>query len=122
MLMKDLVALLPRPPISYGKAAIVGLSGEIEHGGAVIHSRLGKPIRDAVGGGEAIICSNVKIGAPGTSIDVPLAHKDNVWSYDRIGPRSLPAVADAPRVDEIVIVIAIADAGRPHPRVGKGRV
>ena len=121
MLMKDLVALLPRPPISYGKAAIVGSSGEIEHGAAVIHPRLGKPIRDAVGGGEAIICSNVKIGAPGTSIDVPLAHKDNVWSFDHLDTITT-AVADAPRVDEIVIVIAIADAGRPHPRVGKGRV
>jgi Amino acid synthesis len=121
MLMKDLVALLPRAAVSYGKAAIVGANGEIEHGAAVIHPRLGQPIREAVGGGEAIICSNVKIGAPGTSIDVPLAHKDNVWSFDHLDTITI-AIADAPRADEILIVIAIADSGRPRARVGKGRV
>ncbi len=121
MLMHDLVALLPKPAISYGKAAIVGGYGEIEHGAAVLHPRLGKPMRDALGGGEAIISSNVKIGGPGTSIDVPLAHKDNIWSFDHLDTITI-SIADAPRPDEIVAVIAISDAGRPHPRVGKGRV
>jgi len=121
MLMKDLVALLPNPAVSYGKAAIVGVNGEIEHGAAVIHPQLGKPMREAVGGGEAIICSNVKIGALGASVDVPLAHKDNIWSFDHLDIITV-SMADAPRPDEIVVVIAIADAGRPHPRVGKGRV
>jgi hypothetical protein len=121
MLMKDLVDLLPKAPVSYGKGAIVGLNGDIEHGAALIHPRLGRPIRDAVGGGEAIICSNVKIGAPGTSLDVPLAHKDNVWSFDHLDTVTA-SIADAPRPDEIAVVIAIADGGRPHARVGKGRV
>ena len=121
MVMKDLVALLPRPATSYGKAAIVGVSGEKEHGAACIHPRLGKPMRDALGGGEAIICSNVKIGGPGTTLDVPLAHKDNIWAFDYLDTVTV-SVADAPRADEVVVVIAISDAGRPHPRVGKGRV
>jgi hypothetical protein len=121
MVMKDLVALLPRPATSYGKAAIVGAAGEMEHGAAMIHPRLGQPMRDALGGGEAIICSNVKIGGPGATIDVPLAHKDNVWSFDHLDTLTL-SVADAPRPDEVVVIIAISDSGRPHPRVGKGRV
>ena len=119
-IMKDLVALLPGAPVSYGKAAIVGVNGEMEHGAATIHPQLGKPMREAVGGGQAIICSNVKIGGPGTSIDVPLGHKDNIWSFDHLDTITV-TLADAPRPDEIVIIIAIADAGRPHPRVGKGR-
>jgi len=119
--MPDLVKLLPNPPVAYGKAAIVGVNGEIEHGAAVIHPRLGQPIRDAVGGGQAIISSNVKIGGPGTTIDVPLAHKDNIWAFDYLDTVTV-SVADAPRPDEIVAIIAISDGGRPHPRVGKGRV
>jgi hypothetical protein len=121
MIMQDLVPLLPGPATSYGKAAIVGINGEMEHGAAVLHPRLGKPMRDALGGGEAIISSNVKIGGPGTSIDVPLAHKDNIWSFDHLDTITV-TIADAPRPDEIVAIIAITDAGRPHPRVGKGRV
>jgi hypothetical protein len=121
MVMKDLVGLLPKPATSYGKAAIVGAAGEIEHGAAMIHPRLGQPMRDALGGGEAIISSNVKIGSPGTTIDVPLAHKDNIWSFDHLDTLTL-SVADAPRPDEVVVIIAISDSGRPHPRVGKGRV
>jgi hypothetical protein len=119
--MKDLVALLPRPATSYGKAAIVGANGEMEHGAACIHPQLGKPMRAALGGGEAIICSNVKVGGPGTTIDVPLAHKDNIWAFDYLDTATV-FVADAPRPDEIVVVIAISDGGRAHPRVGKGRV
>lgn len=121
MVMKDLVALLPKPACAYGKAAIVGVDGEIEHGAAMIHPKLGQPMRAALGGGEAIICSNVKIGGPGISIDVPLAHKDNIWSFDHLDTATI-SVADAPRPNEIVVMIAISDGGRPHPRVGKGRV
>lgn len=120
-LMKDLVGLLPKAPIAYGKAAIVGVNGEMEHGAAVLHPRLGRPIREAVGGGEAIICSNVKIGGPGSSIDVPLAHKDNIWSFDHLDTMTA-SMGDAPRPDEIAVIIAISDGGRPNPRVGKGRV
>jgi hypothetical protein len=121
MVMKDLKQLLPRAACCYGKAAIVGLGGEIEHGAALIHPKLGAPMRAALGGGEAIICSNVKIGGPGTTVDIPLAHKDNIWSFDHLDTLTV-SIPDAPRPGEIVVAIAIADGGRPHPRVGKGRV
>jgi Amino acid synthesis len=119
--MPDLASLLSRSAVAYGKAAIVGVAGEIEHGAAMIHPRLGKPMREAVGGGEAIISSNVKIGGPGTSIDVPLAHKDNIWSVDDLATVTISS-EDAPRPDEIVVIMAISDGGRPQPRIGKGRV
>ena len=118
--MKRLVDLLGGPPVSYGKAAIVGTAGEMEHGGAICHPKLGKPMRDAIGGGQALIPSNVKVAAAGTSIDVPLGHKDHAWSFDHFDTLTI-AVQDAPRPDEIVVVIAVADGGRPHPRVGQGR-
>ena len=121
MVMKDLNQLLPRAACCYGKAAIVGLGGEIEHGAALIHPKLGAPMRAALGGGEAIICSNVKTGGPGTTVDIPLAHKDNIWSFDHLDTLTV-SIPDAPRLGEIVVAIAIADGGRPHPRVGKGRV
>lgn len=121
LVMKDLVALLPRPAVSYAKAAIVGVNGEIEHGAALIHPQLGKPMREAVGGGQAIIGSNVKIGGPGTAIDVPLAHKDNIWSFDHLDTVTV-ANADAPRPDEVVVIMAISDGGRANARVGKGRI
>ncbi len=57
LMMKDLVPLLLRPAVVYGKAAIVGVDGEMEHGAAVLHPRLGAPMRQAIGGGEAIITS-----------------------------------------------------------------
>jgi hypothetical protein len=120
LLMKRVVELLAGPPVSYGKAAIVGVAGEMEHGGAILHPKLGKPMRAAVGGGQALISSNVKVAAAGTSIDVPLAHKDNIWSFDHFDTMTL-AVADAPRPDEIVVVMAVTDGGRVRPRVGQGR-
>jgi len=112
-------ALLPGPPVSYGKAAIVGAGGDIEHGGAVIHPRLGAPMRAAACGGKAVIPSNVKLGALGASIDLPLGHKDDPWSFDHFDTMTL-GVPDAPRPDEILLCIAYADRGRPIPRCGKG--
>ena len=121
LVMKRLTDLLGGPAVSYGKAAVVGTAGEMEHGGAILHPKLGKPMRAAVGGGQAIIPSNAKVAAPGSAIDVPLGHKDDVWSFDHFDTMTV-AVPDAPRADEIVVVIAVADGGRPRPRVGKGRV
>lgn len=120
-LMPDLVRRLPHPAVSYGKGAIVGLAGDFEHGGALIHPKLGKPMRAAVGGGEAIISSNVKVAPAGTAIDVPLAHKDDIWSFDHFDTMTL-SVADAPRPDEIAVIMIAADGGRVAPRVGKGRI
>ena len=120
-IMPDVVRRLENPATSYGKAAIVGVDGDFEHGGALIHPKLGKPMRAALGGGEAIISSNVKVATAGTAIDVPLANKDDIWAFDFFDTMTV-MVADAPRPDEIMVVMMAADGGRPAPRLGKGRV
>jgi hypothetical protein len=120
-LMEEAVAALGGAPVSYGKAALVGVAGDLEHGGAMIHPKLGKPMRAAVGGGKALIASNAKVGAVGASIDLPLGHKDEAWSFDHFDTMTL-TVGDAPRPDEIVLCVAVADGGRPHPRVGSGPI
>lgn len=117
----DAVKMLARPAVSYGKAAIIGAAGDLEHGGAVIHPKLGKPMRAAVDGGKALIPSNAKVAAMGASIDLPLGHKDEAWSFDHFDTMTV-AIPDAPRADEIVLCIGVADGPRPHPRVGSGPV
>jgi hypothetical protein len=117
-MMSELAKLLDQPAISYGKGALVGVNGEMEHGGACIHPMLGKPMRAAIGGGQAVIPSNVKIAAAGTTIDIPLGHKDDPWSFDHFDTLTV-SISDAPRPDEIVVAMAIADGGRAHPRSGK---
>ena len=118
-LMPELTASLGNPAVSYGKAAIVGAAGDFEHGGACIHPRLGKPMRAAIGGGKAVIPSNVKVGPPGTAIDVPLGHKDEAWSFDHFDTLTL-CIGDSPRPGEIVVIMALADGGRVNPRCGQG--
>ena len=118
-LAQEIVDMLPNPPVSYGKAAMVGASGAMEHGAALLHPKLGAPMRMAVGGGASLIPSNVKLTSLGASIDLPLGHKDEAWSFDHIDTMTL-AVGDAPRADEIVVCMAVADGPRVHPRVGKG--
>ena len=81
---EECIADLPYAAVAYGKTALVGTSGDIEHAAALLHPRMGKPMRDAIDGGVAIIPSNVEIGAVGASIDVPLGHKDDVWSFNEI--------------------------------------
>jgi len=119
-LAAEMVQHLPRPAVAYGKAAIVGTGGELEHAAAVLHPKLGKPFRAALGGGEAIIPSTAKVAPPGTPIDVPLAHKDETWAFDQLDTFTL-FVADAPLPHEILVVLAISDGGRPHARIGQGR-
>ncbi len=120
-LMGDAVNMLAGPPVSYGKAAIVGIAGDLEHGGALIHPKLGKPMRAAVGGGKALIPSKAKVTAAGVPIDLPLGHKDEAWSFDHFDTMTV-MVGDAPRPDEIVLCMAVSDGPRPHPRVGSGPV
>ena len=120
-LMPELAKLLQGAAVGYSKAAIVGTSGELEHGHALVHPKLGKPMRAAVGGGKAVISSNVKVAAPGTPIDMPFANKDNIWSFDDFGTLTV-SVANAPLPDEIVVAMAISDGGRLFPRVGKGPI
>src|SRR5579862_5818354 len=116
-LMPELVRLLDGPAVSYGKGAIVGVAGEMEHGGACVHPMLGRPMRAAVGGGQAVIGSNVKVASPGTAIDVPLGHKDDSWSFPHFDTITV-AVADSPRPHEIMVIMAIADGGRLDNRCG----
>jgi hypothetical protein len=119
-LMALMLPQLPGTASSYGKAAIVGVDGDLEHGHALIHPKLGKVMRGPIGGGEALIPSAAKVAAAGASIDLPLGHKDDAWSFDHFDAMTI-AVADAPRPDEIMMAIAICDGGRPIPRVGKTR-
>jgi len=107
----------PQKAESYGKAAIVGSSGELEHAAAILHPKLGTPMREAVAGGKAIIPSAKKMGVPGTEIDVPLHYKDAAFVRSHFDAMSV-RVPDAPRPDEIVVAIVVTDSGRPHPRIG----
>jgi hypothetical protein len=116
-LMPELVKLLDRPAVSYGKGALVGVNGEMEHGGACVHPMLGKPMRAEIGGGKAVISSNVKVAAAGASLDVPLGHKDDSWSFPHFDTITV-SVADAPRPNEILVMMAIADGGRLRNRCG----
>lgn len=102
---------------SYGKAAIVGENGELEHAAALLHPKLGAPLRENIGGGKALIPSAKKMGAPGTAIDVPLGHKNAAFvrtHFDAMEVR----LADAPRANEIAVCVVMTDGGRPLPRVG----
>lgn len=118
-LAAELVEMLAGPPICYGKAALVGSSGAMEHGAAMLHPKFGKPVRAAMGGGKSLMPSNHKVGPLGGSIDLPLGHKDEAWLFDHIDTMTL-WVPDAPRADEIVLCLGMSDGTRAHPRVGKG--
>jgi hypothetical protein len=118
-LAADAMDALGAPPVSYGKAAIVGVHGVAEHGAALLHPRLGKPVRAAIGGGQALMPSTVKVGAIGAVIDLPLGHKDEAWSFDHIDTLSI-AVAGAPLPNEIVVCLGLSDGARIRARVGKG--
>lgn len=118
LLARAAVAHLDGKPVhSYGKGAIVGSRGELEHAAALLHPKFGTPLREASGGGKAIIPSAKKRGGPGTPLDIPLHYKDAAFvrsHFDAIELR----IVDAPTDDEIVLAVAVTDGGRPHPRVG----
>ena len=106
-----------RPVHSYGKGGIVGMDGELEHVAAMLHPEFGAPLREACGGGKAIIPSAKKRGGPGCTLDVPLHYKDAAFvrtHFDAVELR----ITDAPGADELVIAVAVTDGGRPLPRVG----
>jgi hypothetical protein len=112
------VALLkPHTPDSYGKAAIIGLAGEQEHGVAMLTTVFGNVMRDAAGGGKAWISSMTKRAAPGATIDIPLAHKDALYVRSHYDGITL-TLHDAPLPDEIAVICGYASRGRPHHRVG----
>jgi len=102
---------------SYGKAAAVGENGELEHAAAILHPKLGAPVRKALGGGAALIPSSKKRGGPGVALDIPLGHKDAAFVRSHFDGMEV-RIVDAPRADEIMVAIALTDSGRPLPRVG----
>jgi hypothetical protein len=107
----------PSQAESYGKAAMVGEGGELEHAAAILHPKLGAPLRVSVEKGAALVPSSKKMGGPGQVLDVPLGHKDAAYvrsHFDGIEVR----LNDAPRAGEIMVAVAVTDSGRPLPRVG----
>ncbi len=111
------LGIAPGAAHSYGKAAIVGEAGELEHAAAILHPKLGAPLRKAVEKGAALVPSSKKRGGLGTAIDVPLGHKDAAYvrsHFDAMEAR----VSDAPRANEIVVAVVVTDSGRPLPRIG----
>ncbi|MEO6032370.1 MAG: amino acid synthesis family protein [Burkholderiaceae bacterium] len=111
------LGIAPGQAQSYGKAAIVGEAGELEHAAALLHPKLGAPLRRAVEKGAALVPSAKKRGGLGTAIDVPLGHKDAAFvrsHFDAMEAR----IADAPRASEIVVAVVVTDSGRPLARIG----
>ncbi len=102
---------------SYGKAALVGENGELEHAAAILHPKMGAPVRRALGKGAALIPSSKKRGGPGAVLDIPLGHKDAAFVRSHFDGMEV-RINDAPRANEIVVAIAVTDSGRPLPRVG----
>lgn len=111
------LGITPDQAESYGKSAMVGENGELEHAAAILHPKLGAPLRKAVEKGAALVPSSKKMGSPGQVLDVPLGHKDAAYvrsHFDGIEVR----LNDAPRANEILVAVAVTDSGRPLPRVG----
>jgi len=111
------LGIAPEQVESYGKAAIAGLAGEREHCAALMHPALGGPIRDNVGGGKALLPSAKKLGGPGCAIDLPLGHKDAAYVRSHFDAMEV-RIPDAPKDDELILIVGVTDSGRPFPRVG----
>jgi hypothetical protein len=117
LLGRRAAAALGAPVHAYGKAAVVGEDGELEHAAALLHPKLGASLREAVGGGAALIPSAQKRGGMGAAIDVPLGHKDAAYVRSHFDAMEV-RIPDAPRRDEILVAVVVTSAGRPLPRIG----
>lgn len=116
---KSLVAALggnPKTIEGYGKGAIVGAAGEIEHG-ALWHVPGGYAMREVLGGARAIVASTKKVGGPGTRLDVPITHINASYVRSHFDAMEV-GIADAPRADEIVLALVMTTGARVHARVG----
>jgi len=111
------LGIAPGQVQSYGKAAIVGEDGELEHAAAILHPKLGAPLRASVERGAALVPSAKKRGGMGCPIDVPLGHKDAAFVRSHFDAMEV-RIADAPRRDEILVAVVVTDSGRPRPRIG----
>lgn len=103
---------------SYGKGGVAGLGGELEHANAMLTTTFAEPLREAIGGGLAWIPSFTKRAAPGSSIDVPLAHKDALYVRSHYDGMSLALPSDVPDADEVALIVCVANRGRLNARVG----
>lgn len=120
MLTKRAVAALgiaPNEVESYGKGVIVGENGELEHAAALMHPKLGTPMRGNIGGGKALIPSAKKVGGIGTALDVPLGFKDAAFVRSHFDAMEV-RVSDGPRANEIALAVVVTSGGRPLARVG----
>ncbi|KEA08084.1 amino acid synthesis family protein [Rhizobium rhizogenes] len=113
----EALGISPAQAESYGKAALVGEDGELEHAAALLHPSLGKPLREAVEKGAALVPSSKKRGGPGRPLDIPLGHKDAAYVRSHFDGMEV-SLADAPRPAEIMVAVAVTDSGRPLARVG----
>ena len=113
----DALQIGPEKAESYAKGCIVGLDGELEHAAAILHPKLGKPFRDVLGRGLALIPSVKKRGSAGCTIDVPLNHKDAAFIRSHFDGMTV-AVEDAPKANELMVVLVVTDSGRPLARIG----
>jgi hypothetical protein len=111
-----LTALGDAKPIGYGKAALVGTAGDLEHGAAMIHVRIGLAMRKGAGAGPALIPGNAKVGPAGTSIDIIFGGMNDAWDYNAMDSMTI-AIPDAPRPDEILLAVAFLAGGRPNARI-----
>ena len=113
---RAMAALGPDAIVSaYGKGAIVGLDGELEHAAAILHPTFGAPVRAVVGGGPSIIPSTKLLAGPGTLLAMPIVNRDTIWSFDEMDAATVQ-IPDAPRPDEIVVSLVLAAGGRPGAR------
>lgn len=113
----DALGITPERAESYGKSAMVGENGELEHAAAILHPKLGAPLRKEVEKGAALVPSSKKMGSPGQVLDVPLGHKDAAYVRSHFDGIEVQ-LNDAPRANEIMVAVAVTDSGRPLPRVG----
>jgi hypothetical protein len=113
---RALAALAPLEPRGYGKAALVGTAGDLEHGASMIHVRLGLAMRQGAGGGPALIPGNAKVGGAGSPIDIIFGGLEDGWDYDAMDTMTI-ALPDAPRPDEILLAVAFLGGTRPNARL-----
>ncbi|CAN7284534.1 amino acid synthesis family protein [Rhizobium sp. LjRoot254] len=113
----EALGISPSQAESYGKAAMVGEDGELEHAAAILHPTMGKPLREAVERGAALVPSSKKRGGPGQVLDIPLGHKDAAYVRSHFDGVEV-WLNDSPRPGEIMVAVAVTDSGRPLARVG----
>jgi hypothetical protein len=110
------LGVAPDDVTAYGKGAIVGTAGEIEHAAALLHPRFGAPVRKAVHKGDDIIPSTKKLGGPGSTIVMPVTNKNRIWNFDDMDAAEI-TIPDAPHADEVVVALVLAVGGRPLHRI-----